>query len=262
MATMNSAKSILDSIKLPANISRHSDIMFAVGAVMVIMMLIIPLPSMILDFLLIVNIVISLLILLMVLSLKSASEFSVFPSVLLVMTAFRLALNVSTTRAILTQGTNFNGKVITSFAEFVVGNNIVVGVVIFIILIIVQFVVIGNNIVVGVVIFIILIIVQFVVITKGATRVSEVAARFALDSMPSKMMAVESELQAGAITDKEAEDKRKKIRSESDFYGTMDGASKFVQGDVIAGIIITIINIVGGLIIGMTMRGEPFAQAA
>ncbi|MEI0604336.1 flagellar biosynthesis protein FlhA [Brachyspira alvinipulli] len=237
---MNGAKSILDSIKLPANISRHSDIMFAVGAVMVIMMLIIPLPSMILDFLLIVNIVISLLILLMVLSLKSASEFSVFPSVLLVMTAFRLALNVSTTRAILTQGANFNGKVITSFAEFVVGNNIVV----------------------GVVIFIILIIVQFVVITKGATRVSEVAARFALDSMPSKMMAVESELQAGAITDKEAEDKRKKIRSESDFYGTMDGASKFVQGDVIAGIIITVINIVGGLIIGMTMRGEPFAQAA
>ncbi|MEI0580683.1 flagellar biosynthesis protein FlhA [Brachyspira pilosicoli] len=240
MATINNAKSLLDSIKLPTNLSRHSDIMFAIGAVMVIMMLIIPLPSMVLDFLLIINIVISLLILLMVLSIKSASEFSVFPSVLLVMTAFRLALNVSTTRAILTQGANFNGKVITSFAEFVVGNNIVV----------------------GVVIFIILIIVQFVVITKGATRVSEVAARFALDSMPSKMMAVESELQAGAITDKEAEEKRKKIRSESDFYGTMDGASKFVQGDVIAGIIITIINIVGGLIIGMTMRGEPFAQAA
>lgn len=240
MATINNAKSLLDSIKLPTNLSRHSDIMFAIGAVMVIMMLIIPLPSMILDFLLIINIVISLLILLMVLSIKSASEFSVFPSVLLVMTAFRLALNVSTTRAILTQGANFNGKVITSFAEFVVGNNIVV----------------------GVVIFIILIIVQFVVITKGATRVSEVAARFALDSMPSKMMAVESELQAGAITDKEAEEKRKKIRGESDFYGTMDGASKFVQGDVIAGIIITIINIVGGLIIGMTMRGEPFAQAA
>ncbi len=240
MATINNAKSLLDSIKLPTNLSRHSDIMFAIGAVMVIMMLIIPLPSMVLDFLLIINIVISLLILLMVLSIKSASEFSVFPSVLLVMTAFRLALNVSTTRAILTQGANFNGKVITSFAEFVVGNNIVV----------------------GVVIFIILIIVQFVVITKGATRVSEVAARFALDSMPSKMMAVESELQAGAITDKEAEEKRKKIRGESDFYGTMDGASKFVQGDVIAGIIITIINIVGGLIIGMTMRGEPFAQAA
>ena len=214
MATINNAKSLLDSIKLPTNLSRHSDIMFAIGAVMVIMMLIIPLPSMILDFLLIINIVISL--------------------------AFRLALNVSTTRAILTQGANFNGKVITSFAEFVVGNNIVV----------------------GVVIFIILIIVQFVVITKGATRVSEVAARFALDSMPSKMMAVESELQAGAITDKEAEEKRKKIRGESDFYGTMDGASKFVQGDVIAGIIITIINIVGGLIIGITMRGEAFAQAA
>ncbi|TVL39816.1 flagellar biosynthesis protein A [Brachyspira hyodysenteriae] len=239
MATMNGTKSILDSIKLPANLSRHSDIMFAIGAVMVIMMLIIPLPSLILDFLLIINIIVSLLILLMVLSIRSANDFSVFPSVLLVMTAFRLALNVSTTRAILTEGANFGGKVITSFADFVVGGNIVV----------------------GVVIFIILIIVQFVVITKGATRVSEVAARFALDSMPSKMMAVESELQAGAITDKEAEEKRKKIRGESDFYGTMDGASKFVQGDVIAGIIITVINIVGGLVIGMTMRGEPFTQA-
>ena len=236
---MNGAKSILDNIKLPSNLSRHTDIMFAVGAVMVIMMLVIPLPSLVLDFLLIVNIIVSLLILLMVLSIKSANDFSVFPSVLLVMTAFRLALNVSTTRAILTEGANFNGKVITAFADFVVGGNIVV----------------------GVVIFIILIIVQFVVITKGATRVSEVAARFALDSMPSKMMAVESELQAGAITDKEAEEKRRKIRGESDFYGTMDGASKFVQGDVIAGIIITVINIVGGLIIGMTMRGEPFTQA-
>ena len=187
MATMNGAKSILDNIKLPSNLSRHTDIMFAVGAVMVIMMLVIPLPSLVLDFLLIVNIIVSLLILLMVLSIKSANDFSVFPSVLLVMTAFRLALNVSTTRAILTEGANFNGKVITAFADFVVGGNIVV----------------------GVVIFIILIIVQFIVITKGATRVSEVAARFALDSMPSKMMAVESELQAGAITDKEAEEKRK-----------------------------------------------------
>ena len=223
----------------PVNLGRHTDVMFAIGAVMVIMMLIIPLPTMILDLLLVVNIVISLLILLMVLSIKSANDFSVFPSVLLIMTAFRLALNVSTTRAILSQGANFDGRVITAFANFVVSGNVVV----------------------GVVIFIILIIVQFIVITKGATRVSEVAARFALDSMPSKMMAVESELQAGAITDKEAEDKRKKIRGESDFYGTMDGASKFVQGDVIAGLIITVINIVGGLVIGMTMRGETFNQA-
>lgn len=223
----------------PVNLGRHTDVMFAIGAVMVIMMLIIPLPTMILDLLLVVNIVISLLILLMVLSIKSANDFSVFPSVLLVMTAFRLALNVSTTRAILSQGANFDGRVITAFANFVVSGNVVV----------------------GVVIFIILIIVQFIVITKGATRVSEVAARFALDSMPSKMMAVESELQAGAITDKEAEEKRKKIRGESDFYGTMDGASKFVQGDVIAGLIITVINIVGGLVIGMTMRGETFNQA-
>ena len=227
--------------KLPNanNLGRHTDVMFAIGAVMVIMMLIIPLPTMILDLLLVVNIVISLLILLMVLSIKSANDFSVFPSVLLIMTAFRLALNVSTTRAILSQGASFDGRVITAFANFVVSGNVVV----------------------GVVIFIILIIVQFIVITKGATRVSEVAARFALDSMPSKMMAVESELQAGAITDKEAEEKRKKIRGESDFYGTMDGASKFVQGDVIAGLIITVINIVGGLVIGMTMRGETFNQA-
>ncbi len=223
----------------PVNLGRHTDVMFAIGAVMVIMMLIIPLPTMILDLLLVVNIVISLLILLMVLSIKSANDFSVFPSVLLIMTAFRLALNVSTTRAILSQGANFDGRVITAFANFVVSGEPVV----------------------GVVIFIILIIVQFIVITKGATRVSEVAARFALDSMPSKMMAVESELQAGAITDKEAEEKRKKIRGESDFYGTMDGASKFVQGDVIAGLIITVINIVGGLVIGMTMRGETFNQA-
>lgn len=223
----------------PVNLGRHTDVMFAIGSVMVIMMLIIPLPTMILDLLLVVNIVISLLILLMVLSIKSANDFSVFPSVLLIMTAFRLALNVSTTRAILSQGANFDGRVITAFANFVVSGNVVV----------------------GVVIFIILIIVQFIVITKGATRVSEVAARFALDSMPSKMMAVESELQAGAITDKEAEEKRKKIRGESDFYGTMDGASKFVQGDVIAGLIITVINIVGGLVIGMTMRGETFNQA-
>lgn len=223
----------------PVNLGRHTDVMFAIGAVMVIMMLIIPLPTMILDLLLVVNIVISLLILLMVLSIKNANDFSVFPSVLLIMTAFRLALNVSTTRAILSQGANFDGRVITAFANFVVSRNVVV----------------------GVVIFIILIIVQFIVITKGATRVSEVAARFALDSMPSKMMAVESELQAGAITDKEAEEKRKKIRGESDFYGTMDGASKFVQGDVIAGLIITVINIVGGLVIGMTMRGETFNQA-
>ena len=235
MAEMN----IPFKIPNPVNLGRHTDVMFAIGAVMVIMMLIIPLPTMILDLLLVVNIVISLLILLMVLSIKSANDFSVFPSVLLIMTAFRLALNVSTTRAILSQGANFDGRVITAFANFVVSGNVVV----------------------GVVIFIILIIVQFIVITKGATRVSEVAARFALDSMTSKMMAVESELQAGAITDKEAEEKRKKIRGESDFYGTMDGASKFVQGDVIAGLIITVINIVGGLVIGMTMRGETFNQA-
>ena len=238
MATATS-KSILGSIKLPKNIGRHTDILFAISAIIVIMMLIIPLPTIVLDFLLIVDIVLALLILLMVLSLKNTREFSVFPSILLIMTAFRLALNVSTTRAILTQGVNFNGKVITAFADFVVSGNVVV----------------------GVIIFTILILVQFLVITKGATRVAEVAARFSLDSMPAKMMAVESELQAGAITDSEAEQKRRDIRGESDFFGTMDGASKFVQGDVVAGIIITFINVIGGLVIGMAMRGESFDQA-
>ncbi len=233
-------KSFLSGLKMPQNLSKNSDVMFAVGAVLVIMMLIVPMPTMVLDFLLIVDIILALLILLMVLNIKSSSEFTVFPSLLLIMTAFRLALNVSSTRLILTQGTGFRSQIITSFAQFVVGGNIIV----------------------GIVIFIILIIVQFVVITKGATRVAEVAARFALDSMPSKMMAVESELQTGAITDKEAEDKRRMIREESDFYGTMDGASKFVQGDVIAGLIITVLNILGGLIIGMVMRGENLSDAS
>ncbi len=233
-------KSFLSGLKMPRNISKNSDVMFAVGAVLVIMMLIVPMPTMVLDFLLIVDIILALLILLMVLNIKSSSEFTVFPSLLLIMTAFRLALNVSSTRLILTQGTGFRSQIITSFSRFVVGDNIIV----------------------GIVIFIILIIVQFVVITKGATRVAEVAARFALDSMPSKMMAVESELQTGAITDKEAEDKRRMIREESDFYGTMDGASKFVQGDVIAGLIITALNILGGLVIGIAMRGESLSEAS
>ncbi|MBI4977308.1 MAG: flagellar biosynthesis protein FlhA [Spirochaetes bacterium] len=225
---------------LPKNWLKNSDMLFAVGAILVIVMLIIPLPAILLDMLLIVDIVVSLLILLMVLNLKSASEFSVFPQLLLVMTAFRLALNVSATRLILTQGINFKGRIIGAFGDFVIGGNIVV----------------------GVLIFVILIIVQFMVITKGATRVAEVAARFALDSMPPKMLAVDSELNAGAITEKEANERRLKIRQESDFYGTMDGASKFVQGDVIAGIIITIINILGGFIIGMAMRGESLEVAA
>ena len=238
MAT-TTVKSILNAIKMPKNLGKHNDVLFAIASVLVIMMLIIPLPTFLLDFLLIVNITLSLLILLLVLNIKNTKEFSVFPSLLLIMTAFRLALNVSTTRAILTQGTGFNVQVIMAFADFVVAGNFVV----------------------GIIIFTILIVVQFVVITKGATRVAEVAARFSLDSMPAKMMSIESELQAGAITDKEAEKKRREVRSESDFYGTMDGASKFVQGDVIASIIITLINIVGGLIIGMLMRGETLEQA-
>ncbi|MEK6795606.1 MAG: flagellar biosynthesis protein FlhA [Spirochaetota bacterium] len=225
---------------LPKNWLKNSDLLFAAAAILVVAMLIIPLPAFLLDILLILDILLSLLVLLMVMNVKSASEFSVFPSLLLVMTAFRLALNVSATRLILTQGTNFKGRIISAFGDFVVSGNIIV----------------------GVLIFIILIIVQFIVITKGATRVAEVAARFALDSMPPKMLAVDAELNAGAITEKEANDRRLKIRQESDFYGTMDGATKFVQGDVIAGIIITFVNIIGGFVIGIAMRGESLEVAA
>ena len=219
---------------------KQTDIMMAVGVVFIIFMLIIPLPAMLLDMLIAINLMFSLMVLLSVMYMKNPSEFSVFPSLLLLTTVFRLALNVSSTRMILTEGVAFDSKIIRSFGDFVVGGNYVV----------------------GMIIFLIIIAVQFIVITKGSTRISEVAARFRLDAMPNKYMAVDGELSSGMISEEEAMSRRKKIQQETDFYGSMDGASKFVKGDVTVGLLITFINIVGGIIVGTVMRGESMGVAA
>lgn len=204
---------------------------------MIVVMLVIPLPGFMLDFLIIVNILIALLILLVAMNAREALDFSVFPSLLLIVTLFRLGLNVSTTRSILSTG--YGGEVIETFGNFVVGGNVLV----------------------GFVVFLILVIIQFVVITKGAERVSEVSARFTLDAMPGKQMAIDADLNSGLIDDKQAQVRRKKIQSEADFYGSMDGASKFVKGDAIAGIIIVAINLIFGIIIGTVQMGLPVGQA-
>lgn len=220
-----------------------ADLFVAVGAVTIVMMLIIPLPTVLLDFLMAINLVVNLLILLIVLYTRKATDFSVFPTMLLVSTVFGLGLNVSSTRLILSQGMEFKGKMVRAFSTFVIGTDGTQGIVI------------------GFVIFIILIAVQAFVITKGSTRVAEVAARFTLDAMPTKNMAVEAEYNAGAITEEEARARKAEIQKEADFYGAMDGASKFVSGNVKIGIFITVVNIVAGLIFGMLFRGEPFGQA-
>lgn len=218
---------------------QRTDVLLAIGVIVIVLMLIIPIPAMLLDFFLAVSFALALITLITVLYMKKASDLSVFPSLLLISTVFRLAVNVSSTRLILLQGPVFKGKIIRAFGEFVVGGNYVV----------------------GIIIFLILIAVQFIVITKGATRVSEVAARFTLDAMPGKQMAIDADVSAGLITEEEAIHKRTEIQREADFYGAMDGASKFVQGDVKVGLLITAINIVGGLVIGMAMRGESIQSA-
>ncbi|MBN1497827.1 MAG: flagellar biosynthesis protein FlhA [Spirochaetes bacterium] len=218
---------------------QKSDVLLGVGVVAVVVMLIIPLPTFLLDFLLALSIMSGMLILMIVMFIGRTFDFSVFPSLLLITTVFRLALNVSSTRLILLQGAAFDGKIIRAFGEFVVGGNYVV----------------------GFIIFVILVAVQFIVITKGATRTAEVAARFTLDAMPGKQMSIDSDLSNGLITEDEARKRREEIRREADFYGAMDGASKFVQGDVKVAIVITLINIIGGFIIGMVMRGETFDVA-
>lgn len=222
-----------------ASVLRNSDVLIALGAVSVVLMMILPLPAFLLDILIALNITIGILILVIAMQIKEVLEFSVFPSLLLVVTLFRLALNVSSTRLILLQGISFAGEIIRAFGNYVVGGNYIV----------------------GIVIFLILVLIQFMVITKGATRVAEVAARFTLDAMPGKQMSIDSDLQAGLIDDDEAKNKRKDLQREADFYGAMDGASKFVQGDAVAGIVITIINVIGGLIIGVWQRGEPVMNA-
>ncbi len=218
-------------------IKRYSDVIVAGAIIMIVIMMIIPLPTIVLDMLLCLNITLALVIMMVAIYNTEPLEFSVFPSLLLLTTLFRLALNVSSTRLILLEG--YAGEVIMSFGNFVVGGNAVV----------------------GFIVFIILIIIQFIVITKGAERVAEVSARFTLDAMPGKQMSIDADLNQGAITDAEARKRREKIQHEADFYGAMDGASKFVKGDAIAAIIIIIINIVGGFFIGMVQRNLTIMQA-
>ncbi len=219
-----------------------ADIAVAIGVVSVILIFIVPIPSFLLDFLMILNLAVSLFLILTVLYAHDPLEFSIFPSILLVSTVFGLMLNVASTRLILTQGPNFEGQVVRAFARFVVGSK---G---------------ANGLVTGLIIFIIIIIVQFLVITKGSSRISEVAARFALDAMPGKQMAIDAEFGSGAITEEEARLRRRTLEQTSDFYGRMDGASKFISGSVKAGILITLTNIIGGLIMG-GVRGESLLQS-
>jgi len=210
----------------------------SIFAIVIILAMILPIPPSLLDVLIAVNLALALVIFLNSINIKEALDFSVFPSLLLFTTLLRLSLNISTTRQILT-GQGENVRIVYTFGNFVIGGNIVV----------------------GVIIFFIIIIIQFIVITRGAERVSEVAARFTLDAMPGKQMAVDADLNAGIITEEEARVRRSKIQKEADFYGAMDGASKFVKGDAIAAILITFINALGGLIIGVAMRGEDVAEA-
>lgn len=224
------------------SVRKASDIALAVGVIIVVFMLIFPLPTILLDALMAVNLLLALLILLIVMYTPRAIDFSFFPTMLLISTVYSLALNVSSTRLILTQGAKFKGQLITAFGTFVVGKGGTEGLVI------------------GLVIFIVLIAVQAFVITKGATRIAEVAARFTLDAMPMKQAAVESEYNQGAITEDEARIKKLEIQREAGFYGSMDGATKFVSGNVKVGIFITVINLVVGVIFGM-YRKEPFSLA-
>ncbi len=216
---------------------KFGDIIVALAIIAIVIIIIIPVPLVVLDLLLSVNISLALLILLISIYNKEPLQFSIFPSLLLITTLFRLSLNISTTRYILKDGNA--GSVIDAFGNFVIGGDAIV----------------------GFIIFIIIVIIQFLVITKGSERVSEVAARFTLDAMPGKQMAIDADLNSGLITESEARGRRLKIQSEADFYGAMDGASKFVKGDAIAGIIITIINIAAGILIGAVMKNMSVTEA-
>ena len=219
-------------------IARYTDVLFALSVIGMISVMIVPMPPALLDILLTFNIAFSLLVLLTTIYVTNPLQLSVFPGLLLVLTLFRLSLNVATTRLIL--GEAYAGDVIAAFGQFVVKGNYIL----------------------GFVVFLIIVIIQFVVITKGAGRVAEVAARFTLDAMPGKQMAIDADLNAGLITENEARTRRQNISREADFYGAMDGASKFVRGDAIAGILITVVNILGGLGIGVLQRGMNAGDAA
>jgi flagellar biosynthesis protein FlhA len=227
-----------------SRLSRLQDLVLPLGLIASVLVIIVPLPPELLDVLLAANITVSVIVLLTTIYVRTPLEFNIFPSLLLATTLGRLVLNVASTRLILTHGgdneTQAAGGVIRAFGEFVAGDQLVV----------------------GIIIFVIIVVIQFVVITKGATRISEVAARFALDGMPGRQMAIDADLNAGTIDEKEAQRRREEITQQADFYGAMDGASKFVRGDAIAGIIIAIINIIGGFIIGVVQEGMTFADAA
>jgi flagellar biosynthesis protein FlhA len=216
---------------------RHMDLLAAVAVVLVVSMLVIPLPSPLIDMFITLNISGALAIVVATMYLEKPLEFSSFPSLLLITTMFRLAINVSVTRLILTHGNA--GSVVSAFGQFVVGGNVVV----------------------GLVIFLILVVIQFVVVTNGAGRVAEVGARFTLDAMPGKQMAIDADLNAGLITDEQARNRRLEIAKEADFYGSMDGASKFVKGDAVAAVVITMINLVGGIIVGVAQHHLSFSVA-
>jgi flagellar biosynthesis protein FlhA len=222
---------------------RRGDIALAIGVMTILVVLILPLPPIVLDLFLAISIIISVLILMTALFIHGPLEFSSFPTVLLISTMLRLALNLASTRLILShghEGTNAAGHVIEAFGNFVMGGNFVI----------------------GIIVFTILVIVNFVVITKGSGRIAEVAARFHLDAMPGKQMAIDADLSAGLINEEDARKRRKALEDESGFFGAMDGASKFVRGDAIAGLLVVFINIIGGMIIGIAQQGLPFAEAA
>ncbi len=234
---------VFNFIKRFEKYTKNTDLFIAIAMLAIISVMIIPLPPILLDVALTFSLSLSLLILLTSIYIKRTLDFTSFPSLLLMTTLFRLALNVATTRLILThghEGPQAAGSVIQSFGNFVVGNNYVI----------------------GFIVFVILVVINFVVITKGSGRVAEVAARFTLDAMPGKQMSIDAELNAGIINEQEAKKRRKEIEQEADFYGAMDGASKFVRGDAIAGIIITVVNIVGGLLIGIMQKNLDLSTAA
>src|SRR5690349_9557846 len=218
-------------------VMKHTDLLAAGAVVLVVVMMIIPLPPFMLDMFITLNISAALAILVATLYMPRALDFAAFPSLLLLTTLFRLAINVSVTRLILLHGDG--GDVVHAFGTFVVGGNVVV----------------------GLVVFFILVVIQFVVVTNGAGRVAEVAARFTLDAMPGKQMAIDADLNAGQITDQQAHQRREDIAREADFYGAMDGASKFVKGDAIAGILIVAINLLGGIVIGMLQQKMSISEA-
>ena len=211
-------------------IGNYSVVLFVIT---IILLLIIPLPASIVDVAIILNISLSMMILVITMTIREPLEFSIFPSLLLITTLFRLGINVSTTRNIL-GNSGVSGKVIAAFGDFILGGNVVV----------------------GMIIFLIIVLMQFIVITKGAERVSEVAARFTLDAMPGKQMAIDADLSSGLINEQQAKEQRGKIQREADFYGAMDGATKIVKGDAVMSLITTAINLIGGSIIGIVQSGE------